>query len=148
MAPTRPLRSVTEHGDEAKRSIPRRFPTCPKTRFAVSIGAALLLLGACTSPDPSGDVSAGPGRRGAIEVTAADDAFHPDRLQFSAGKEVQIEIVNEDDGTHNFTIDELGLSTGAIDAGAVATARFVVPEGETTFVCTLHPGMEGVIIGA
>jgi hypothetical protein len=26
-----------------------------KTRFAVPIGAALLLLGACTIPDPSGE---------------------------------------------------------------------------------------------
>ena len=110
-----------------------------KMRISLVITSTLLVLGACTSPEPSGDVSSGAGASDAVEVATVDNAFEPERLELAAGDPVEIEITNEDDGTHNFTIDELGLSTGAIDGGGVATARFVVLEGETTFACTLLP---------
>jgi plastocyanin len=112
-------------------------------RFAVAITMIVVFLVACKSPDPSGDVAAGPGGPDALEVTAVDGAFEPDRLELTAGDRVELEVTNEGSGTHNFTIEELGLSTGAIEAGGVATARFVVPDGQTTFACTLHPGWRG-----
>jgi hypothetical protein len=53
------------------------------------------------------NVSAGPGRRDAIGLSAEDFAFHPERLNLPAGKEVEIEIRNEGDITHDFTIESL-----------------------------------------
>lgn len=96
-------------------------------RFAVAITMFVVFLVACTSPDPSGDVSTGPGGPDAVEVTAVDGAFEPDRLELTAGDRVELEVTNEGGGTHNFTVEELGLSSGAIEAGGVATAPLVVP---------------------
>jgi hypothetical protein len=65
------------------------------------------------------------------------------RAQSTPGQEVQVEIHNEGSGTHDFTIETLDLSTGPIPSGEVANATFTVPEGETPFECTLHPGWTG-----
>jgi plastocyanin len=99
------------------------------------------------SAEPSGDVAPGPGGPDAVPVTAVDTRFEPDRLELPAGQEIQVEIHNEGSGTHDFTIETLDLSTGPIRSGEVANATFTVPEGETPFECTLHPGMDGVIVG-
>jgi plastocyanin len=105
------------------------------------------LLTAC-SAEAAGDVSAGPGGPDAVRVVAIDNAFEPARVELAAGQEVEIEIANEGGTTHDFTSEALELSTGPIDPGAAATARFVVPDGETAFRCSLHGGMEGTIVGA
>ena len=69
-------------------------------------------------------------------------------MELHVGDQVEIEITNHGDATHDFTIEALGISTGAIDAGEAATATLTVPEGETGFVCSLHDGMKGMIVGA
>jgi plastocyanin len=80
-------------------------------------------------------------------VAAVDNAFEPARLELTAGEEIEIAVTNEGETTHDLTIEALELSTGGLEQGDVATATFTVPEGETTFRCTIHGGMEGTIVG-
>ena len=75
------------------------------------------------------------------------DRFTPKTLELPAGEAVTIEITNADGRAHDFAIEAADLNTGTIQAGAVATATFTVPEGTTEFVCTFHRGMTGTIQG-
>jgi plastocyanin len=68
-------------------------------------------------------------------------------LSLPQGEEVEIEVRNEGSAAHDFTIERLNLSTGPIQSDEVATATFDVPAGRTTFKCSLHPGMVGLIVG-
>jgi plastocyanin len=108
--------------------------------------AAVVFLVACGA-EASGDVRPGPGGPDAVAVVARDNAFEPARLELPAGEEAEIEVTNEGGTTHDFTVESLDLSTGPIEAGAVATATITVADGETAFVCSIHGGMEGVIVG-
>lgn len=118
------------------------------TRIAIGSAFAAVVLAACGGgAEPSGDVAEGPGDADAVVITATDNEFAPSTLELDAGAEVQVEVANDGDATHDFTIETLDVSTGPIDADGVATATFAVPEGETTFVCSLHAGMEGQIVG-
>ena len=83
-----------------------------------------------------------PGHGDAAKIEAVDgDRFTPKSLELPAGEAVTIEITNADDRAHDFAIEAADLNTGTIQAGAVATATFTVPEGTTEFVCTFHRGM-------
>ena len=115
-------------------------------RSGIALVAVISLLTACGA-DRSGDVSSGPGGTEAIAVAAVDNAFEPERLDLTAGDEVEIDVTNDGGTTHDLTIERLELSTGPLEPGEVATARLTVPEGETTFQCTIHGGMEGTIVG-
>ena len=83
----------------------------------------------------------------AVAMVARDNTFEPARRELPAGEEVELEITNEGGTTHDFTVESVDLSTGPIEEGAVATATLTVPEGETTFACSIHGGMDGVIVG-
>jgi plastocyanin len=116
---------------------------------AVVTVTALGALAACSnSSDPVGNVAAGSATGDAAKIQAADgDRFTPATLKLPAGTAVTIEITNADDRAHDFAIEAADLNTGTIQAGAVASATFTVPEGTTEFVCTFHRGMTGTIQG-
>ena len=116
---------------------------------AVITVTALGALAACSnSSDPIGKVASGPATGDPVKIEAADgNRFTPATLELPAGEEVTIEISNADDRPHDFAIEAANLNTGTIEAGAVATATFTVPEGTTEFVCTFHRGMTGTIEG-
>jgi plastocyanin len=115
-------------------------------RGAVIAAFVAFALAACGA-QVAGDVHPGPGGPDAVAMVARDNTFEPARLELPAGEKVEIEITNEGGTTHDFTVESLELSTGPIEEGAVATATLTVPEGETTFVCSIHGGMDGVIVG-
>ena len=104
---------------------------------------------ACSnSSDPIGNVAAGPATGAAAKIQAVDgNRFTPASLELPAGEQVTIQITNSDDTAHDFAIEAAGLNTGTIEAGAVATATFTVPEGTTKFKCAFHRGMTGTIKG-
>ena len=119
-----------------------------KTWFRASVvffAVALVVLTAC-SRERSGDVRDGEAGSDAVEVLVQDDEFAPDVLSLEAGTQVTVEVRNDGSNGHNFTIDELDLSTGTVEPGQVVTATLEVPDGTTEFRCTFHPGMRGEIV--
>ena len=118
-------------------------------RAVITVTALGVALAACSnSSDPVGNVASGPATGDAAKIEAVDgNRFTPATLELPAGEKVTIEITNTDDRAHDFAIEAAGLNTGTIEAGAVATATFAVPEGTTEFVCTFHRGMTGTIQG-
>jgi nitrite reductase (NO-forming) len=116
-------------------------------RAVITVTALGVALAACgNSSDPVGKVASGPATGDAAKIQAVDgDRFTPATLELPVGEQVTIEITNADDRAHDFAIEAANLNTGTIEAGAVATATFTVPEGTTEFVCTFHGGMTGTI---
>ncbi len=112
--------------------------------LTVSLGG---VLAACAGAELSGNVGEGPGGPDAVEVVMVDSVFEPNRLELEAGTDVTLEVTNDGDTGHDFTIDSLDLSTGVIEPGGVMTATIAVPDGTSQFRCTLHGGMEGEIVG-
>lgn len=110
-----------------------------------AIVVAGLLLGACMSSDPSGDVGSGPADGDAIELIAADNRFLPTTIEAKAGDEITVEVENTGDSPHEFQIEELDLNTGTIEPGRTAHATLTVPDGTTEFACAYHDGMKGRI---
>ena len=113
--------------------------------FAVVMGG--VLLGGCQTSEPSGDVGYGPARGAAERILATDDRFNTSVIEAGAGDRLVVEVTNVGDNNHEFAIPGVGLTTGTIEPGDSAWARFEVPEGTTTFVCSYHGDMEGVIKG-
>ena len=89
-----------------------------------------------------------------VEITVGTDegaelVFDPTEVSVPAGATVRLTFVNQATVPHNLTFDEpIGAATATIvDPGAEETLEFTAPEpGEYTFVCTLHPGMEGTLV--
>jgi plastocyanin len=117
-----------------------------KSRLLVLVPALALVLPACEGAERSGNVQSGPGGSDAIELVAVDNAFRPETLELQAGTKVTVQITNDGEATHDFTIDDLDLSTGPMEPGTVMTAEFTVPDGPSTYRCTIHPGMDGEIV--
>ena len=115
--------------------------------IAMFLAGAFVVVGAAcsTSSQPNGNVSEGPATGEAVRLIVDNGVFQNDSLQLPAGEEVTIEIRNADGTAHDFAIDSLGLNTGIIEPGEVATATFTMPEEVTEFKCTLHRGMSGTI---
>lgn len=114
----------------------------------VAVVAGGFLLGACQTSEPSGDVGYGPAPGGAEEILATDDRFNTPVIEADAGDALVVEVTNVGDANHEFSIPDAGLTTGTIEPGDSAWARFEVPRGTTTFVCSYHGDMEGVIKGS
>ena len=127
------------------------------TRLAALL--VVFLLGACggdaeTGSGPESDsaspateapaepVGPGPECVETDELTASGNTWDPDCIVTSGS----LTVTNEDEAPHTFTI------TGAIDEPLEGGATIEVdvtgatePEGETYFVCTIHPGMDGFL---
>lgn len=101
------------------------------------------------SAAPSGDASGE-----VVEITVGTDSgtellFDPTEISVPAGAIVRLTFVNESTTPHNLTFnDPIDAATATVVApGAEETIEFTAPEaGEYTYVCTLHPGMDGVLI--
>jgi plastocyanin len=127
-------------------------PTARLARWALRVVITVTALGAlaaCSnSSDAAGNVAVGPATGDAAKIEAVEgDRFTPKSLKLPAGEAVTIENTNTDGRAHDFAIEAADLNTGTIEAGAVATATFTVPEGQTKFKCTFHRGMTGTIEG-
>lgn len=101
---------------------------------------------AAPTGDASGDV---------VEITVGTDTgtaneFDPVEVSVPAGATVRLTFTNESDSVpHNLTFGEpINAATATtVQPGDEETIEFTAPEaGEYTFVCTLHPGMEGTLV--
>lgn len=112
------------------------------------------------SPSPSASASASAAASGSasaaadvVEITVgtddgAENLFDPDEVSVPTGATVRLTFTNEATVPHNLTFDDpINEATETIvPPGESETIEFVAPEpGEYTFVCTLHPGMEGTL---
>ncbi len=115
--------------------------------------------GGGASPAPGGSAaptgSAPAGEATAITVgtdTGSALEFDPTEVSAPPDAPVSVEFVNESTVPHNLTFGEpINQATSTVvQPGASETLEFTTPgEGAYTFVCTLHPGMEGTLqVGA
>jgi plastocyanin len=109
--------------------------------------ALLVPLAACVGADPSGNVGPGSAAPDAEVVVMRDDEFDPGTLELEAGETVTVEVRNDGGSWHDFTLEEVGLSTGVVRPGEVMTPTFRVPDGATEYRCTIHADMTGEIVG-
>lgn len=119
------------------------------------VGPADQVGGDGAAPDESA-APTGSGEAGGevVQVTVGTDTgtellFDPTEVTVTAGATVQLTFVNESTVPHNLVFnDPINAATATIvDPGAEETIEFTAPEaGEYTYVCTLHPGMEGTLI--
>jgi len=119
-----------------------------KTLLAVgvAVGLVVLLAGCQQGEKAAGNVRTGPAGPGAVQVLMEDNTFQPQVLKVPAGSPVTVEVRNAGDKSHNFTIEGLHVSTGAMHHGDVKTVTFTAPKGSTEFRCTWHRGMVGRIV--
>jgi plastocyanin len=105
----------------------------------------VLLLAACGSS--SGGGGGGDGR-GGLTLTIKGFAFQPNTLSAPAGQQSTLTITNEDSVTHNFTLDDGGVSR---DVAPGQTVEVTVPfpaAGTAGFHCKFHPSITGTLRAA
>lgn len=95
-----------------------------------------------TPNNASGD---GNGGESAIEVSASDFSFSPPKVSVDPGMEVSVQITNNGNVQHTFTMDDLGIDE-TIDPGEEVTVSLAL-ETDQRFYCRFHEsaGMEGTI---
>ncbi len=115
--------------------------------------AALLLVVGLTGLTFLG----GGGGEGAVQAAAmpltvgtgsgASLEFEPTTVQAPANTPVNLTFSNQSTLPHNLTFqDAIQAQTSDLPGGANETISFTTPgPGAYTFVCTLHPGMEGTL---
>jgi len=109
----------------------------------------VLLLAACGSSNSDGDGGGGGGGGGAgLTLTIKAFAFQPNTLSAPGGQQSTVTITNDDSVTHNFTLDDGGVSR---DVPAGQTVQVTVPfpaSGTAGFHCKFHPSMIGTLRAA
>ena len=77
------------------------------------------------------------GVQGSISVTAFDLGFKPSTLEVTAAGDYEVTLVNTGSAPHDITLPD-GQKVAA-EAGKTVTAILTIPEGGTTFLCSI-PG--------
>jgi glucose/arabinose dehydrogenase/plastocyanin len=110
-------------------------------------------VGGDPSPSASPGASAPAGEGEAASVTVGTDTgsallFEPTDVSVAGGGDISVVFENRSTVPHNLTFGPpIDAATATIvNAGASETITFAAPEpGTYDFVCTLHPGMDGVL---
>jgi plastocyanin len=114
----------------------------------IASGAVLLVaLTACGSGSGSTKDSRG---SGAVTIEANDNNFAPTQLQAQVGQKLVIQLKNDGNTLHNFSIGALGVSQD-IDIKKTATVTITpTAPGTIPFVCKYHEalGMKGELVVA
>ncbi|HXF71927.1 MAG TPA: cupredoxin domain-containing protein [Actinomycetota bacterium] len=106
-------------------------------------GGALTIGGEEANDHGSRDVSG----ETEVRLEADDFYFEPTVLEGSAGQQLTIEVENEGNATHTFTIDEQGIDE-ELSPGGSATVTVTFPDsGQVVFYCRFHrtQGMLGAL---
>jgi nitrite reductase (NO-forming) len=124
-------------------------------RLLATVFAVALLMAACSSDDGTDGStdgstetttttpSSGGGGGEDQAVTIANFAFDPNTLTVPSGQDVTIELTNEDDVEHSFTLDDDSVSQD-VEAGEDQTVTINVTE-EIGWHCKYHPTMTGTV---
>ena len=117
-------------------------------RRAFGLGAALvsvaLVLGACSSDGDSTETGDGGGGAADQTITIADFTFDPSTLTVPSGEDVTVEVTNNDDVEHSFTLDDDSVSQD-VEGGESQTVTLNLTEG-IGWHCEYHPDtMKGTV---
>ncbi len=117
-------------------------------RFLAAAGAAVLVIGAAAcggydSPTSPGGTSEPPAGAIVINIVATNGSrsFSPDPATVPSGQTVVWR--NRDTTTHRVVLDDRGLDTGNIAAGAFSAPMTLAVPGP--YHCSIHPEMIGAI---
>jgi plastocyanin len=113
---------------------------------AVAFGVAGCGGGSSSENSSSGRSSSGSGS-GKTEVELDDYYFQPKTISGAAGKQITLELKNEGNTEHNFSLDDQSISKD-VEAGEEAEVTVTVPQsGKLTFYCKDHrsKGMTGTL---
>jgi plastocyanin len=110
--------------------------------LAIAFSVALLMA-ACGSDDGSNGSSDGGDVSGDRTMAIADFAFDPDTLEVPSGQEVTVQITNDDDVEHSFTLDDDSVSQD-VEPGDTQSVTLNLTEG-IGWHCEYHPQMTGTI---
>jgi plastocyanin len=128
----------------------------PRLTLAIGTLAMAAFLAACagtsaapaTPADPAATTAPGPAGD-AVTIVAKDIRFATPQVSVPAGKPVTIQFDNQDGAPHNIAIkDASGAPVFKGDIVAGATVTYQVPAlaaGTYTFICEVHPDMQGTI---
>jgi plastocyanin len=114
---------------------------------AAVLGVLLLAASGCSSDSSTGDTGGDTGGStdggtAAETITIKDFAFTPSELTVSGS--TTIEVVNEDDTEHSFTLDDDSVSQD-VEGGDSATVT-IDPAASIGWHCEYHPDtMKGTI---
>ena len=127
--------------------------------LAAAVFSVALLTAACSSGDgspatgggsPAGggsSASSSPETGGGAEdqtLTISNFTFDPSTLALPSGQDVKIEVTNEDDVEHSFTLDDDSVSQD-VEGGEDASVTLNLTEG-IGWHCEYHPdAMKGTI---
>jgi plastocyanin len=106
-----------------------------------SEGSTTMIAGLSANDHGSKQVS------GETEVELDDFYFEPTVLKGKPGAKVKLELKNEGNTTHNFTLDAQNIDQN-VDAGEDATVTVTFPKsGQLSFYCSFHKsqGMAGAL---
>ena len=107
-------------------------------------GTTMTIGGVATEVHGTKDVS---GETGKVEIEMYDDFFEPTVLKGTPGQKVTIELKNEGERAHTFTVTEQSVDQ-EVQPGDEAEADVTFPEsGELSFICKFHEssGMVGAL---
>ena len=122
-----------------------------RAAVVAAIFSLVLVAAGCSGDDGDGgsgggDTGSSPttdaGSGGSASITIAAFAFDPSTVTVSSGA-TEIEITNDDDTAHTFTLDDESVDE-EIEPGGSATVTVDVSES-TGFHCTIHPDMTGTL---
>jgi plastocyanin len=105
-------------------------------------GTPTTIAGVQTESHGTKDVS---GETGKVEIEMYDNYFEPTVLKGTPGQKVEIELKNEGEAAHTFTISEQSVDQ-EVQPGDEAEVEVTLPDsGTLPFVCTFHKssGMVG-----
>lgn len=124
-----------------------------KGLLAVVLTVVLVAAGCGGDDDDAADVDTGnqadSGQETSVELEADDFYFEPEAVDARAGDTITIEVENEGDATHTFSVDALDIDE-EIAPGDTAEIEVTVPDGGgVDFYCRFHEGrgMKGTIGG-
>lgn len=114
-------------------------------RPIAAVFSVALLMAACSSDDDGTDGSTDTGDGASDQtITIADFTFDPSSLTVPSGEDVTIEVTNEDDAEHSFTLDDDSVSQD-VEGGESQTVTINLTEG-IGWHCEYHPDtMTGTI---
>jgi plastocyanin len=127
----------------------RRLPvTALPLAAGLLVAAGLGVLAGCGDDGGEASNEQVPENPDAV-VVAQNMAFDPEEVHLAAGRPATIVIDNRDDGVnHNIHLEHAPEPDRTpLEAGRSQQALTVeLDRGEYTFVCDLHPNMEGKIV--